>query len=42
VAISTGVGIEILANLGCLVAMILPLVGLIFFWLFLFLGVLFR
>lgn len=29
-------------NLGCLLMMILPLVFLLFFWLFLFLGVAFR
>jgi hypothetical protein len=33
---------ESFANVGCLVATILPLVFLILFWLFLFLGVFFR
>jgi hypothetical protein len=29
-------------NVGCLLLMLLPLVGLIFFWLFMFMGPLFR
>jgi len=33
---------ESFANVGCLVAMLLPLLFLILFWLFLFLGVFFR
>ena len=33
---------ESFANVGCLLAMLVPLVGMILFWLFLFLGVFFR
>ncbi|HQU84115.1 MAG TPA: hypothetical protein PKY59_13355 [Pyrinomonadaceae bacterium] len=30
------------ANMGCLIAMIMPIIFIIFFWIFLFLGFLFR
>jgi hypothetical protein len=33
---------ESFANLGCLIAMILPVFFVLFFWLFLFLGAFFR
>jgi len=33
---------ESYANLGCLLAMILPILLVVFFWLFLFFGIFFR
>lgn len=33
---------ESYANVGCLMAMLLPLIGLIMFWIFMFLGPFFR